>query len=180
MQVKAGVNVEAVPGLAYGSASASPVSISSSQPVMGQHSQQLVMNSIPHPPSNTGANHETGASSSKPASKKSSNARTNGYRAKELEEIKNGLKQFEKSDTGPREISRELREPLRTVSSLSTESSTNSVSSENGSTVASDTIQKLNILGYEEVGKVFINILVCRFVYFCIYLFISNRVSQVL
>ena len=179
MQVKAGVNVEAVPGLAYGSASASPVSISASQPVMGQHSQQLVMNSIPHPP-NTGANHETGAGSSKPAVKKSSNARTNGYRAKELEEIKNGLKQFEKSDTGPREISRELREPLRTVSSLSTESSTNSVSSENGSTVASDTIQKLNILGYEEVGKVFINILVCRFVYFCIYISICNRVSQVL
>merc|ERR1712066_686465 len=76
-------------------------------------------------------------------------SKTNGYRAKDLAEIRNGLQPFEKNEAGSRE-----REPLRTISSLSTESSTNSVCSDGFSSVQ-EALQKFNILGYDEVRRDF-------------------------
>ena len=71
-------------------------------------------------------------------------SKTNGYRAKDLAEIRNGLQPFEKAEAAS-------REPLRTISSLSTESSTNSVCSDGFSSVQ-EALHKLNILGYDEVS----------------------------
>ena len=72
-----------------------------------------------------------------PVKKTSTTSRNNGYRAKELAKIKNGLQPFEKAESpGVRTpVSSELG--LRTVSSLSTESSTNSVCSTDGFTTSS-------------------------------------------
>lgn len=96
---------------------------------MGQHT---VMNSL------TANGPDTGQAKAKKTSK------TNGYRAKDLAEIRNGLQPFEKNEAGS-------REPLRTISSLSTESSTNSVCSDGFSSVQ-EALHKLNILGYDEVS----------------------------
>ena len=99
---------------------------------MGQHT---VMNSL------TANGPDTGQAKAKKTSK------TNGYRAKDLAEIRNGLQPFEKNEAGS-------REPLRTISSLSTESSTNSVCSDGFSSVQ-EALQKFNILGYDEVRRDF-------------------------
>ena len=98
---------------------------------MGQHT---VMSSLT-------ANGTDGQAKAKKTSK------TNGYRAKDLAEIRNGLQPFEKNEAGS-------REPLRTISSLSTESSTNSVCSDGFSSVQ-EALQKFNILGYDEVRRDF-------------------------
>ena len=82
--------------------------------------------------------------------KKTSTSRNNGYRAKELAEIKNGLQQFEKKAEAGRAA--EARDSLRTVSSLSTESSTNSVGSDAGFSSVQEALLRLNNLGYDEVG----------------------------
>ena len=66
-------------------------------------------------------------------------SRTNGYRAKELAEIRNSLRPFEQGD-----------QQLRTISSLSTESSTNSVCSD-GFPSVQEALQKLTLMGYDEV-----------------------------
>ena len=111
---------------------------------MGQHSHNNIMNN------NNNLTNNTDTSTKQSKHVKTSNSKNNGYRAKELAEIKNGLQPFEKA------------EALRTVSSLSTESSTNSVSSDGltgGSGVVTDpafssvqdTLLKLNSLGYDEV-----------------------------
>ena len=71
-------------------------------------------------------------------------SRTNGYRAKELAEIRNSLRPFEQGD-----------QQLRTISSLSTESSTNSVCSD-GFPSVQEALQKLSLMGYEEVNTIFI------------------------
>ena len=68
-------------------------------------------------------------------------ASRNGYRAKELAEIRNSLRPFEQADV-----------QLRTVSSLSTESSTNSVSSTDGFSSVQEALTRLNHCGYDEVG----------------------------
>ena len=70
-------------------------------------------------------------------------SRTNGYRAKELAEIRNSLRPFEQGD-----------QQLRTISSLSTESSTNSVCSD-GFPSVQEALQKLTLMGYDEVGSNF-------------------------
>lgn len=93
-----------------------------------------------------------------PVKKTSTTSRNNGYRAKELAKIKNGLQPFEKAEspgvripvTSLTSVTSELG--LRTVSSLSTESSTNSVCSDGFSSVQDALqLQKLNNLGYDEV-----------------------------
>ena len=98
---------------------------------MGQHT---VMNSL------TANGPDTGQAKAKKTSK------TNGYRAKDLAEIRNGLQPFEKNEAGS-------REPLRTISSLSTESSTNSVCSDTGFSSVQEALLKLSNLGYDEVGS---------------------------
>ena len=127
-------------------------------PTMGQHSHpaSIVMSS--------GSQQENGGhggqaaevrdrqngTNKQPVKKTSTTSRNNGYRAKELAKIKNGLQPFEKAESpGVRTpVSSELG--LRTVSSLSTESSTNSVCSDGFSSVQ-EALQKLNNLGYDEV-----------------------------
>ena len=109
---------------------------------MGQHT---VMTSLT-------ANGSDGQAKAKKTSK------TNGYRAKDLAEIRNGLQPFEKNEAGS-------REPLRTISSLSTESSTNSVCSDGFSSVQ-EALHKLNILGYDEVS-LRLRLLRCRIIDIC-------------
>ena len=65
-------------------------------------------------------------------------------RAKELAEIRNSLRPFEQADS--------MVVGLRTVSSLSTESSTNSVGSDAGFSSVQEALLRLNNLGYDEVG----------------------------
>ena len=133
-------------------------------PTMGQHSHpaSIVMSS--------GSQQENGGhggqaaevrdrqngTNKQPVKKTSTTSRNNGYRAKELAKIKNGLQPFEKAEspgvripvTSLTSVTSELG--LRTVSSLSTESSTNSVCSDGFSSVQ-EALQKLNNLGYDEV-----------------------------
>ena len=133
-------------------------------PTMGQHSHpaSIVMSS--------GSQQENGGhggqaaevrdrqngTNKQPVKKTSTTSRNNGYRAKELAKIKNGLQPFEKAEspgvripvTSLSSMTSELG--LRTVSSLSTESSTNSVCSDGFSSVQ-EALQKLNNLGYDEV-----------------------------
>ena len=117
------------PGVDGGQGVQGPASTTTA--LMGQHT---VMSSLT-------ANGTDGQAKAKKTSK------TNGYRAKDLAEIRNGLQPFEKNETGS-------REPLRTISSLSTESSTNSVCSDGFSSVQ-EALQKFNILGYDEVRRDF-------------------------
>ena len=68
-------------------------------------------------------------------------SRTNGYRAKELAEIRNSLRPFEQGD-----------QQLRTISSLSTESSTNSVCSDTPCfSSVQEALHRLSQLGIDEV-----------------------------
>ena len=124
---------------------------------MGQHSHHNIMNSESVARDITRDN-TPGQGQGQARTKAKTSAKTNGYRAEELAKIKNGLQPFEKADSSSREV-------LRTVSSLSTESSTNSVSSD-GLTSSSgggvvtepafssvqEALNKLNSLGYDEVG----------------------------
>ena len=71
---------------------------------------------------------------------------TNGYRAKELAEIRNSLRPFEQQERGG---GPGCGGELRTISSLSTASSTNSVCSDSG---VQELLQKLTLMGYNEVG----------------------------
>ena len=64
-------------------------------------------------------------------------------RAKELAEIRNSLRPFEQADS--------MVVGLRTVSSLSTESSTNSVCSD-GFPSVQEALQKITLMGYDEVS----------------------------
>ena len=116
---------------------------------MGQHSHNNIMSS-------ESVARDISKEPGQPRTKAKTSAKTNGYRAEELAKIKNGLQPFEKADTS--------REVLRTVSSLSTESSTNSVSSDgltSGGGVVTEpafssvqeALNKLNSLGYDEVGR---------------------------
>ena len=116
-----------------------PVGEAGPGPGMGQHT---VMSSLT-------ANGSDGQAKAK-------KSKTNGYRAKDLAEIRNGLQPFEKNEAGS-------REPLRTISSLSTESSTNSVCSDGFSSVQ-EALHKLNILGYDEVS---LRLLRCRIIDIC-------------
>ena len=142
MQVNTGLLAEAGQILANGSEPAQPRVASTVMGQQGQHPQHIVMSPA------TSANdpgHSGAPAAAAKSSKKNSTGRNNVYRAKELAEIKNGLKAFEKAEN-----IRDSREGLRTISSLSTESSTNSVCSD-GFTSVQETTQKLNILGYDEV-----------------------------
>ena len=94
---------------------------------------------------------------------KQKNARANGYRAKELAEIRNSLRPFEQSDqlasyraslrqqqqqlNGEHLRQLEGEQQLRAASSLS-ESSTNSDSVSS----VQDALNKLTLMGYDEVG----------------------------
>ena len=147
MQVNTGLLGEAGQILTNGSEPAQPRSASNVMGQQGHHPQHIVMSPATSQTGND-PGHSSGASVAKP-SKKNSTGRNNVYRAKELAEIKNGLLPFEKAEN-----IRDSREGLRTVSSLSTESSTNSVCSEGFSSMQ-DASQKLNILGYDEVCKEF-------------------------
>ena len=172
MQIRPGAGTEA--GLGLGPhGSAQPGS------TMGQHSHpaSIVMSS--------GSGQENGGHGGQtaevrqngpvkqPVKKTSTTSRNNGYRAKELAKIKNGLQPFEKAEspavripvTSLTSVTSELG--LRTVSSLSTESSTNSVCSDGFSSVQ-DQLQKLNNLGYDEVCSLLIfvilnGILLCTY-----------------
>ena len=150
MQVRAIVGGEA--GLGQG-----PVLHGSAQPpggLMGPQANGPVMTSGHDPglgPQQSNGGQGGGGGGGKQSNgKKTSTSRNNGYRAKELAEIKNGLQQFEKKAEAGRAA--EARDSLRTVSSLSTESSTNSVCSDTGFSSVQEALHKLSNLGYDEVG----------------------------
>merc|ERR1719500_2327734 len=103
-------------------------------PIMGQPTTtspvmaQPVSPAIPaNPASVPNSGEASNATKSSTAAAKKNNR--NGYRAKELAEIRNSLRPFEQADS--------MVAGLRTVSSLSTESSTNSVCSTDGFTTSS-------------------------------------------
>ena len=104
---------------------------------------------------------------------KQKNARANGYRAKELAEIRNSLRPFEQGDQlaasyraslrshhqqlngeqlrqleGEQQLGGDVTQQLRAASSLS-ESSTNSDSVSS----VQDALNKLTLMGYDEVGS---------------------------
>ena len=141
MQVNTGLLAEAGQILTNGSEPAQPRAASIVMGQQGQHPQHIVMS----PATSANDPGHSGAPAAAKSSKKNSTGRNNVYRAKELAEIKNGLQPFEKAEN-----IRDSREGLRTISSLSTESSTNSVCSDGFSSVQ-DASQKLNMLGYDEV-----------------------------
>ena len=85
----------------------------------------------------TAMNSVTSNASDEQQAKAKKTSRTNGYRAKELAEIRNSLRPFEQGD-----------QQLRTISSLSTESSTNSVCSDGP-------VQTITLMGYDKVGQKF-------------------------
>ena len=149
MQVRAIVGGEA--GLGQG-----PVLHGSAQPpggLMGPQANGPVMTSGHDPglgPQQSNGGQGGGGGGKQSNGKKTSTSRNNGYRAKELAEIKNGLQQFEKKAEAGRAA--EARDSLRTVSSLSTESSTNSVCSDTGFSSVQEALHKLSNLGYDEVG----------------------------
>ena len=150
MQVRAIVGGEA--GLGQG-----PVLHGSAQPpggLMGPQANGPVMTSGHDPglgpQQSNGGQGGGGGGGKQSKGKKTSTSRNNGYRAKELAEIKNGLQQFEKKAEAGRAA--EARDSLRTVSSLSTESSTNSVCSDTGFSSVQEALHKLSNLGYDEVG----------------------------
>ena len=122
----------------------------SAQPgtAMGQHAQPPA--SVMSSGSEVTTNGHEGRGQTKQPVKKTSTSRTNGYRAKELAKIKNGLQPFEKADSPGVRIP--VSSELRTVSSLSTESSTNSVCSDTGFSSVQEALHKLSNLGYDEVG----------------------------
>lgn len=75
------------------------------------------------------------------------NSRNNGYRAKELAEIRNSLRPFEQPE-------QQQHQQPRTISSLSTESgSCPSVCNES----MLDTLAKLTQMGYDEVRAIFLH-----------------------
>ena len=157
MQIRAAQGPEAGPALApHGSA----------QPgaAMGQHSHpaSIVMSSGGQENGGHGGQaaevRDRQNGTKQPVKKTSTTSRNNGYRAKELAKIKNGLQPFEKAEspglrTAVTSVTSELG--LRTVSSLSTESSTNSVCSDGFSSVQ-EALQKLSNLGYDEVCRLLI------------------------
>jgi len=84
----------------------------------------------------TAMNSVTSNASDEQQAKAKKTSRTNGYRAKELAEIRNSLRPFEQGD-----------QQLRTISSLSTESSTNSVCSDGP-------VQTITLMGYDKASAI--------------------------